>query len=173
MGMVINGILSTGSASSVPRNLRAVGRLLLEKKCFASDRRRHVLFWSPIHLPSMRNHFVKGRDYLIVLWRFPLSPYLTFPSHWWIGKISQPWRYGVLRMRVGMQSWSNRTSLCAGDVNVCYWQKGLAARCRATSLTCEGAKWKLLRFFHPRLKDSPSCLLHIDKLSKISLTIFG
>lgn len=32
MGKAINVILSTGSASSVPRNLRAAGHLLSEKK---------------------------------------------------------------------------------------------------------------------------------------------
>lgn len=173
MGMVINGILSTGSASSVPRNLRAVGRLLLEKKMFFYWQERARAFWSPIHLLSMSNHFVKERDDLIVPWRFPLSAYLTFPSHWWIGKIFQPRRDGALRMWVGMQSWSNRTSLCSSDVNVCYWQKGLAARCSTTFLTCEGAKWKLLRYFPHHLKDSPSHLLHIDKWNEISLTNFG
>lgn len=147
MGMVINGILSTESASSVPRNLRAVGCLLSEKKMFCYWQERAHAFWSPIHLPSMRNHFAKERDYLIVPWRFPLSAYLTFPSHWWIGKIFQPWWDGVLRTWVGMQGWSNRTSLCPGNVNVCYWQKGPAARCSATFSTCEGAQWKLLRFF--------------------------
>lgn len=128
MGMVINGILSTGNTSSVPRNLRAVGRLLSEKKkMFCNWQERARGFWSPIHLPSMRNHFIKERDYLIVPWRFPLSAYLTFPGHWWIGKIFQPWRDGVLRSWVGMKGWSDRTSLCPGDVTVCYWQKGPAA----------------------------------------------
>lgn len=158
MRMVITGILSTGSASSVPRNLRAVGRLLSEKKMFCYWQERARAFWSPIHLPSMRNHFVKERDYLIVPWRFLLSAYLPFPSHWWIGKVFQPWRDGVLRAWVGMQSWSN--------LSACYWQKGLAAGCSATFFTCEGAKWKLLRFFHHHWKDFPSHVLHTETLSR-------
>lgn len=42
--MAINVVLSVGSASSMSRNLRSVGYLLLEKKCFATDRRGHMLF---------------------------------------------------------------------------------------------------------------------------------
>lgn len=147
MGMVINGVLSTGSTSSVPRNLRAVGCLLLEKKMFCYWQERARAFWSPIHLPSMRNHFIKERDYLIVPWRFPWSAYLTFPTHWWIGEIFQPRWDRVLCMWVGMQGWSNGTPLCPASVNVRYWQKGLAERGSATIFTCESAKWKLLRFF--------------------------
>lgn len=54
---------------------------LFQEKRFVCWWEQTLAFWSPVHLPSMGNHFVKERGCLITLWRFRLSAYLTFPSH--------------------------------------------------------------------------------------------